>query len=359
MPETGRPRGDPRKSPGVNRRLSTANVPARPRGWRGLVGRLSRRVREAARPPAAGRVRTEPIEGDGQRYLDPRVLSQFGLTPLIARRVVEGFLTGLHRSPFRGFSVEFADHREYVPGDDIKFIDWLVFGRTDHLYVKRSEEETNLRCFLLLDRSASMAFGTEGLTKWDYACFLSSCLAYLMLKQQDAVGLALLGGPQGVLVPARCRSLHLHQLMTVMIQNPPAGGVDLAGSLRKTVRLLKRRSLIVVVSDLIDDPEPTVQAIRLLRSHKHDVVVFHIQDPAEITFDFDGASLFRDLETGEELEVDPAVVRDDYRRKMADLQEFWIRQLREAGIDYVPIDIHQPYDQALAAYLKRRAERRG
>ena len=343
----------------MKREFAETRQRAPARGWRGALDALRRRVRDAAAPPRAGRVTTTPIAGGSGRYLDPRVLTQFGLTPMLARRIVEGFLAGLHKSPFRGFSAEFADHREYVPGDEFRFIDWQVFARTDHLYVKRSEEETNLRCFLLLDRSASMLFGTEGITKWDYACFLSSCLAYLMLKQQDAVGLVLLGEPRGVMVPARCRSLHLHQLMSVMIQNPPAGGVDLAASLKKTVTLLKRRSLIVIVSDLIDDPEPTAKAIRLLRSHRHDVVVFHIQDPAEISFDFEGAAIFRDLETGEELEVDPAVVRSDYRRKMAGLGEFWIKELREAGIDYEPIDIHQPYDKALAAYLKRRAEMRG
>ncbi len=343
----------------MNRRNSEAKRTPGRQGWKGLVATVKRQIHKVATPQGISGVTTQPIAGGNQRYLDPQVLAQFGLTPLIARRIVEGFLTGLHRSPFRGFSVEFADHREYVPGDDIKFIDWLVFARTDHLYVKRSEEETNLRCFILLDRSASMAFGTEGLTKWDYACFLSSCLAYLMLKQQDAVGLALLGEPQGLMIPARCRSLHLHQLMRAMIQNPPSGGMNLAESLTKVVRLMKRRSLIVVVSDLIDDPAETAQAIKLLRSHKHDVIVFHIQDPAEITFNFDGASLFRDLETGEEIEVDPSVVRGEYCRKMTELQEFWIKQLRESGIDYVPIDIHQPYDKALSAYLKRRADQRG
>ncbi len=328
-------------------------------GWRRLWQRLQRRVEVAARGPVAGRVRTEPLAGDNQRYLDPQRLAQLGLTPLIARRVVEGFLSGLHRSPFRGFSVEFADHREYVPGDDLKFIDWQVYARTDHLYVKRSEEETNLRCYLMLDRTGSMAFGTEGLTKWDYGCFLASCLAYLMLKQQDAVGLALLGEPHGVLVPPRSRTLHLHQLMRTMIQNPPAGGVDLHQAITKLVTVLKRRSLIVVISDLIDEPERTARAIRLLRSHKHDVIVFHLQDPAEINFDFDGAALFRDLETGEEIEVDPQLVRENYLQQMAKLQEFWVRELREAGISYVPLDIAEPYDQALSAYLKRRSEMRG
>ncbi len=342
---------------------TTANAPRNgrlsdPRA-RGRLHRWVRRFWQDASVRGSGGIVTEVLPGGSKRYLDPATIARFGLTPMLARRVVEGFLSGLHKSPFRGFSVEFADHREYVPGDDLKFIDWRLYARTDHYYVKRSEEETNVRCFLLLDRSASMAFGTEGLTKWDYGCFLSSALAYLMLKQQDAVGLALFGAEPGIMVPPRCRSRHLHELMRVMVANPPSGGTALADSLQKIVRRLKRRSLVVLVSDLIDDPEATVKAIRLLRSHRHDVVVFHLQDPGEIHFDFEGAAVFRDLETGEEMEVDPVAMRRFYLEHMANLQEFLIKQLREAGVDYEPIDTHQPYDQALAAYLRRRAAMRG
>ncbi len=317
---------------------------------------LDRAWRGDSRPSG---VITNTLTGDTQRYLDPAILMRFGMTPLLARRVVEGFLSGLHQSPFRGFSVEFADHREYVPGDDLKFIDWRLYARTDHYYVKRSEEETNVRCFLLLDRSASMAFGTRGLTKWDYACFLSSCIAYLMLKQQDAVGMALFGAEPGILVPPRCRNQHLHELMRIMVQNPPSGGTNLSESLQKIVRRLKRRSLVVLISDLIDDPESTVKAIRLLRSHRHDVVVFHVQDPSEKEFDFEGAAVFRDVETGDEMEVDPATMRELYLEHISGLQDFLVKQLREAGIDYEPLDTREPYDQALSAYLRRRASLRG
>jgi len=289
------------------------------------------------------------------RYLDPAVLARFGLTPLIARKVVEGFISGLHQSPFHGFSVEFADHREYVPGDDLKFLDWYLYARTDHYYVKRYEEETNVRCHILLDRSASMAFGTAGMTKWDYSCFLATCLSYLMLKQQDAVGLGLFGARPGVLVPARCRSTHLHQLMRVMVQNPPAGTTDLPGSLRSLVRNIKRRSLVVVISDLIDSPEETVKAIRLIGSRRHDVIVFHIQDPAEIELNFDGSVLFRDVETGEKLEVNTSAIRAEYQARLAELMDFYRKRLTEADIDYQAIDTRKPYDHALWWYLQKRA----
>ncbi|MBN2405617.1 MAG: VWA domain-containing protein, partial [Coriobacteriia bacterium] len=211
---------------------------------------------------------------------------------------------------------------------------------------------------LFLDRSASMGFGTRGLTKWDYSCFLGTCLSYLMLKQQDAVGMALFGAEPGVLVPPRCRSTHLHQIMRVMMHNPPSGRTNLAGSLQAMVRRLKRRSLVVLISDLIDDPDQTLRSIRLIGSHKHDVIVFHVHDAAEQEFDFEGASLFRDLETGEEMEVDPLSIRASYLEKMRELHAFYQKGLAEAGIDYEPINTRQPYDHALYAYLQRRARLR-
>jgi uncharacterized protein (DUF58 family) len=323
------------------------------------AGRL-RRVFQRLWNRDAVQVTTQVLRGrNPNRYLDPRAVMRFGLTPLVARRIVEGFLSGLHQSPFHGFSVEFADHREYVPGDDLKFLDWMLYARTDHYYIKRSEDETNVRCFVLLDRSASMAFGTTGMTKWDYACFLVTCLAYLMLKQQDAVGLALFGAAPGVMVPPRCRSTHLHQIMRVMVQNPPSGATGIPTSLQALVRRLKRRSLVAVVSDLLDDPAETLKAIRLIASHRHEVVVFHVQDPAETEFAFEGAALFKDVETGEELEVDPAALRDAYRGRVAETGAFFRKGLSEMGIDYQPLDTRQPYDLALYAYLKRRASLRG
>lgn len=300
-----------------------------------------------------------PLAGtDPQRYLDPAVLSRVGFSPLLARVVVEGFLNGLHKSPYHGFSVEFADHREYVPGDDLKYLDWALYARTDLYYIKHFEEETNLRCYLVLDRSASMAFGTGALTKWDYSCFLATCLAYLILRQQDAAGLALFGTKPGVFVPPRCRRTHLRQLMSVMVNHAPEGTTDVPASLRAVVRNLKRRGLVVVISDLIDDPTETLRALKLLAGHRHDVIVFHVQDAAEIEFPFEGATMFRDLETGEELEVDPAGMRDAYRREMDDLCTFYRKGLAEVGVGYHPINTRMSYDKALSAYLDLRARTR-
>jgi uncharacterized protein (DUF58 family) len=321
---------------------------------RALFQKLHRTVLASADPALAqGLQSTNP-----QRYLDPKILAKVGFSPLLARVVVEGFLNGLHKSPFHGFSVEFADHREYVAGDDLKYLDWAVFARTDHYYIKRYEEETNLRCYIVLDRSASMSYGTGLLTKWDYTCFLATCLAYLMVRQQDAVGLALVGAGPGLFVPPRCRRSHLRQLMATMVQETPAGTTNLAASLRGVVRKLKRRGLVVLISDLIDDPAETLKAVRLLAGHKHDVLVFHVQDATELDFSFQGPALFRDLETGEEMEIDPASLRAAYLEQMRELCAFYKKGLAELGIDYHLINTAQPYDQALTAYLNRRAQNR-
>lgn len=295
---------------------------------------------------------------DPQRYLDPDILARVGFSPLLAQVVVEGFLNGLHKSPYHGLSVEFADHREYVPGDDLKYLDWALFARTDHYYIKRFEEETNLRCTIVLDRSASMAYGTGRLTKWDYSCFLATCLAYLILRQQDAVGMALFGDKPGLFVPPRCRRSHLRQLMKIMVQHAPAGATDVAGSLRTVVRKLKRRGLVVVISDLIDDPVETLRSLRLLGSHRHDVLVFHVQDATELDFAFEGPTLFKDLETGEEMEIDPATVRDTYLQQVQELCAYYRKGLSEVGIEYQLINTKQSFDQALSAYLNRRAKTR-
>lgn len=312
-------------------------------------------LRRGVRRQQRGVELAEPIQDDNpQRYLDPAVLARFGLSPLVAKLVVEGFINGLHRSPFHGFSVEFADHREYVPGDDLKYVDWQLYARTDHYYIKRYEEETNLRSHILLDGSASMAYGTGALTKWDYACFLSTCIGYMMIKQQDAVGMAIFAEKPEILVPPRSRGTQLRQLMQAMIRHEPHGQTSLGDSLYATARNLKRRGLVVLVSDLIDDPEETIRAIRIIGSHKHECIVLHVQDHTEWQFDFEGPTLFRDMETGEELEVDPASVREGYLEKQRELEEFYRRRLTEVGIDYHPITTREPYDTALSAYLNRR-----
>src|SRR5262249_23414285 len=242
---TPQPNGHPRTASWLGRLSAAA---------RGLFQKLHRAVFERDGPTLAEALSTPTP----QRYFEPAVLARVGFSPLLAQVVVEGFLNGLHKSPYHGFSVEFAEHREYVPGDDLKYLDWALYARTDHYYIKRFEEETNLRCHVLLDHSASMAYGTGALTKWDYSCFLAPGLAYLMIRPQDAVGVALFGAAPGLYVPPKCRRSHLRQLMATMCRHAPLGKTDLPGSLRATVRKLKRRGLVVVISDLIDDPAETL-----------------------------------------------------------------------------------------------------
>jgi uncharacterized protein (DUF58 family) len=319
------------------------------------LGRLIEKIRAKFGSGGPAADLAEPMTSqDPQRYLDPAAIARFGLNPFVAKLVVEGFINGLHKSPFHGFSVEFADHREYVPGDDLKYLDWALYARTDHYYIKRYEEETNLRCYVLLDNSASMGFGTGKITKWDYACFLAMCMSYMMIKQQDAVGLSLFGSKPGIVLPPKSRNTHLRQMMQVMIKNPPTGQTDLPSSLRAIINNLKRRGMVIVISDLIDDPEQTVKALKMLSGHGHDVIVFHVHDAAELEFTFQGSTLFRDMETGEEIEVDPVSIRDAYKAKMAEVEEFYRKKLSMARIDYHPINTRTPYDQALAAYLQRR-----
>jgi uncharacterized protein (DUF58 family) len=320
---------------------------------RGIFAKLRRAFVESGGSLEQAQAMTN---ADPQRYFDPAILAKVGFSPLLARVVVEGFINGLHKSPFHGFSVEFADHREYVPGDDLKFLDWHLFARTDHYYIKRFEEETNLRCTILLDRSASMGFGTGKLTKWDYSCFLATCLAYLMLRQQDAAGLALFGAAPGLMVQPRCRRTHLRQLMKAMIDHAPSGATNVPLSLQAISQRLKRRGLVVVISDLIDEPEATLRALRMLASRRHDVVVFHVQDAAESNFPFEAAALFQDVETGEELEIDPAHVRKAYLERMHELTAFYRKGLSEMGADYHLIDTTQQYEHALSAYLNRRTK---
>lgn len=334
------------------------NRPSLP--WLQRLGREARDLfGKLHRAASAGPELAEPMKSpDPQRYLDPSILARVGFSPLLARVVVEGFINGLHQSPFHGISVEFAEHREYVPGDDLKYLDWALYARTDHYYIKRFEEETNLRCHILLDASGSMGYGTGPLTKWDYSCFLASCLAYLMVRQQDAVGMSLFGSGANVFLPAKCRRSHLRLLMAAMAKQEPQGEASLPIRLQQTIRKLKRRGLVVLISDLIDEPEATLRSIRLIAGHRHDAIVFHVRDATEVDFPFDRPALFRDVETGNEREIDPISLRTHYLERTAELEAFYRKGLAEMGIDYVPIDTRTSYDKTLTAYLRRRTRTR-
>ena len=293
------------------------------------------------------------------RFLDPGVIARLGTMELKARTVVEGFLSGLHRSPYKGFSVEFAEYRQYLPGDDLNTLDWKVYARTDRHYVKKFEEETNLECHLLLDQSASMSYrGAAPMSKLEYGSVLAASLAFLMNRQRDATGLITFDEQIRFRLPAASRSGHLHALLLALERIQPGLVSDVGRPLHQLAEALVKRSLIVVISDLLDDPEPIVRGLRHLKFRGTDVVVFQLLDPNELTFPFKGAAKFKDLETAEEVIADPSTARTEYLRELAGLTLRYDRELRGAGIDYVQLDTSQPLDFALLTYLSARARRK-
>ena len=293
------------------------------------------------------------------RFLDPAVIARLTTMELKARTVVEGFLSGLHRSPFKGFSVEFAEYRQYLPGDDLSTLDWKVYARSDRHYVKKFEEETNLECHLLLDVSASMAYrGGAPMTKLEYGSVLAASLAFLMNRQRDATGLIAFDDRIAVRMPASARPGHLHALLLALEQLESGERSDVGRPLHQLADALVKRSLVVLISDLLDDPEPAIKGLRHLKFRGTDVIVFQVLDPHELTFPFRGASRFRDVESADEITADPASVRAAYLRELAGLTRRYDRDLRGAGIDYVQLDSSQPLDFALLSYLSARSRRK-
>ena len=293
------------------------------------------------------------------RFLDPGVIARLGTMELKARTVVEGFLSGLHRSPYKGFSVEFAEYRQYLPGDDLNTLDWKVYARTDRHYVKKFEEETNLECHILLDQSASMAYrGAAPMSKLEYGSVLAASLAFLMNRQRDATGLIAFDEQIRVRLPAAARSGHLHSLLLALERLQPGRLSNVGRPLHQLAEALLKRSLIVLISDLLDDPEPVIKGLRHLKFRGTDVVVFQVLDPNELTFPFKTAATFTDIETAETVVADPASARKEYLRELAGLTLQYDRELRGAGIDYVQLDTSEPLDFALLTYLSARARRK-
>ncbi len=292
------------------------------------------------------------------RYLDPSVLARFGTLDLKARTVVEGFLAGLHRSPFKGFSVEFAEYRQYMPGDDLSTIDWKVYARSDRHYVKRFEEETNVECRLLVDVSGSMGYGSRGLTKLEYASYLAASLAYLMHRQRDAVGLAAFDRRIVSLLPPSVRPGHLRHVLATIDSLVPGDRTVVARPFHQLAESLSKRGLVIVISDLLDEPGEVIDGLKHFRFRGTDVIVFHVLDPDELTFPFDSPARFTDVENGDEVSATPDSVRGRYLDELQALLTRYERELRVAGVDYCLLDTSMPLDAALMAYLHTRARRR-
>ena len=292
------------------------------------------------------------------RFLDPAIIATLGTMELKARTVVEGFISGLHRSPYKGFSVEFAEYRQYLPGDDLSTLDWKVYARTDRHYVKKFEEETNVECHLLLDTSASMGYrGAAALSKLEYGSVLAGSLAFLMNRQRDASGLIAFDEKIVLRLPASARKGHLHSLLLALEGLTPGRRSDPGRPLHQLAEALVRRSLVVLISDLLDDPGPIVKGLKHLRFRGTDVLVFQVLDPDELTFPFRTSARFTDVESADTVTADPARIRDAYLRELDALQQRYERELRGAGIDFVRLDSSRPLDFALLAYLAARARR--
>ena len=290
-----------------------------------------------------------------KNYYDPQVLAGISNLYLRARWVVEGVLSGVHRSRSKGFSVEFEEHREYSPGDEIRRIDWKALGKFDRYFIKEYEDETNLRAYLLLDASASMDYASNGITKFDYACTLAASLAYLILKQQDAAGLVTFSNRIEAFIPPKSKRDYLTQILTALESRRPAGDTAVGKILEEIAGQVRRRGMIVLISDLLDDPEAIVKGLRHFRFNGNDVIVFHVLDQAELDLPFDGNILFEDLEDAALTVVaDPRSIRKAYR---AVVDEFTgqIRKLcHDHSIDYQLISTSTRLDQALTSYLSWR-----
>jgi uncharacterized protein (DUF58 family) len=295
---------------------------------------------------------------EGRKFLDPSVIARLAHLDVRARLVVEGFIAGMHRSPFHGFSVEFAEHRPYMPGDPLKNLDWKVWARSDRYLVKRYTEETNLRCHLLVDLSGSMGFRSEraAMSKLEYAQSLAAALAYLMLHQQDAVGTLLFAERPLQYIPARAMRSHLDIVRKTLASAEPQGRTRLGPALHEVAERIKRRGLVILFSDLMDHPNEVLSGLQHFRHRRHEVIVFHILDPDEIEFPYTDTATFVDMESGERLTTEPWEIARRYRERLTAWRDFYRRNCRERLIDYVELDSRTPFDRALLAYLERRAK---
>lgn len=292
---------------------------------------------------------------DSRRFLQPHVVSRLAGLELRARLVVEGFIAGLHRSPYHGFSVEFAEHRPYMPGDEIRHVDWKLYGKTDRFHVKQYEEETNLKAFLLVDTSRSMEFSAGGrMSKFEYARLLAAALALLMQRQRDAVGLGLFDETLTAFLPPHATRVSLMEILTTLGRARPGGRTGTGRALHQVADRVRRRGLVIIFSDLLDDPDDVLAALKHFRHAKNEVIVMNILDPLERDFAFGDAASFRDLETGEQMTTLPWHIQDAYRDAVHTLLARYRRECLEHAIDYVFMDTATPFDVALGRYLSKR-----
>jgi uncharacterized protein (DUF58 family) len=291
----------------------------------------------------------QDLSGGDRRttFIDPAALMRIKNLQLRAKVVVEGFLSGLHRSPYHGFSVEFTEYRQYSPGDDLRYLDWRLYARSDRYYIKRFEDETNLRCWLLVDLSKSMGFTSLPYDKAEYAKTAAATIGYFLALQRDAVGLVTFDAAIQSFLPARFRPGHLHRLMMCLEQAPAGTATDLAAPLEQIAKTARKRGLVVLLSDLLAPIDTLETRLGYLRSRGHEVVVIRVLDPAEVEFPFEQAAMFYDVESGRELFVDPDLVRQQYRRRFGEHRAALTTTCSRLGIDLYELTTTQPLEMAL------------
>jgi uncharacterized protein (DUF58 family) len=293
-----------------------------------------------------------------EKYLRPEVIRQVSRLDLRAKFIVEGFLAGLHASPFHGFSVEFSEHRKYVPGDDLKDLDWNIYAKTDKYYLKKFEAETNLTGYLVMDLSASMAYTyRQELTKFDYAICLAAALGYLMIHQQDPVGLVTFDTKIQASLPPKSKRTQLANILGLLAGLKPSGTTDVAQCLHQLAAMIRSKSLVILFSDLLTAPGPVMEGMHHLRHRGNEIIVFHILDEAEVHFPFDGTIEFEDVEDHAKLVVDARGMRGDYLQAVEEFRDFYRIECPKANIDYVPMDTSVSFDKALMQYLLQRQKR--
>ncbi|MGI9454983.1 MAG: DUF58 domain-containing protein [Aeoliella sp.] len=293
-----------------------------------------------------------------EQYLKPEVIRQISRLDLRAQFIVKGFLQGLHASPFHGFSVEFSEHRKYTPGDDPQDIDWLVYAKTDKYYTKKFEAETNITGYLAMDCSRSMAYTyRQELTKFDYAICLAAALCYLMVHQNDPVGLVTFGEKIEKFLPPKSKRQQIGNVLSILAKLKPTGETNIAKSLTQLAAMLKHASLVMVFTDLLGDPDESIASLRRLRHGGNDVILFHILDEAEVDFPFNGLVELEEPESHDKLEVDADNFRSDYLEEVSQFREQYRAECFQSGIDYVPLDTSMPFDRALTEYLVTRRGR--
>ena len=294
------------------------------------------------------------INTDKRKYLQPEMVAVLNSMALRARLVVEGYIIGQHRSPYHGFSVEFAEHRAYGPGDEIRHIDWKLFGKTERLYVKRYEEETNLRAHIILDTSKSMLYKSGKVSKLNYANSLAASLSYLMINQQDAAGLIQFSNKIDTFIPPKSKPSHLNIILKQLDDHKTGKDTKIETVLHKMAERIDKRGIVILISDLLDDPIEVINGLKHFR-HKHqEVIVFHILDRKELEFDFNSRTRFLDMESGEEIITEPWHIRSSYTELISGLQKYYQKECRESLIDYVPIFTDENLDKSITGYLNKR-----